>query len=78
MALLKVNAGGKDFIIDCANKGTAKAFGRSKLEVTVTEATGDDVTAFIGNGGTIEKVTAQVAAKAEADAAAPEGEAAAA
>lgn len=77
MALLKVNAGGETFIIDCANKGSAKAFGRSKLKVEVTEATGDDVTEFIGNGGTIEKVTAQAAAKAEADAAAPEAEAAA-
>lgn len=68
MALLKVTAGGKDFIIDCANKGTAKAWGRSKLDVTVEEASGSDVTAFIGDGGTIEKVTPAEAKKA-ADAA---------
>lgn len=80
MALLKVIAGGKTHIIDCANKGSAKAWGRSKLEVTVEEASGEDVTAFIGEGGTIEKVTPQAAAKAEAEAAAPtaEGETAAA
>ena len=78
MALLKVIAGGETFIIDCANKGSAKAYGRSKLQVEVSEATGDDVTAFIGNGGTIEKVTAQAAAKADAEAGAAEGEAAAA
>lgn len=73
MALLKVTAGGKSYIIDCANKGTAKAFGRSKLEVEVAEASGADVTDFIANGGTIEKVEPQpVAAKAEGEAAAAE------
>lgn len=66
MALIKVVAGGKTFIVDAANKGTAKAFGRTKLEVEVTEASGDDVTAFITEGGTIEKLTpAKVAAAAE-------------
>jgi transcription antitermination factor NusA-like protein len=64
MALLNVKVGGKSFIIDCANKGSAKAWGRTKIEVEVSEASGDDVTAFIGDGGSIEKVVP--AAKAEA------------
>lgn len=71
MALLKVIAGGKSYVIDCANKGSAKAWGRSKLDVSVEEASGEDVTAFIGEGGTIEKVVpAEVkkAAAAEAEA----------
>jgi hypothetical protein len=71
MALLKVIAGGKSYIIDCANKGTAKAFGRSKLEVEVVEASGSDVTEFIANGGTIEKVEPQPVKKEGEEAAAP-------
>lgn len=73
MALLKVIAGGKTHIIDCANKGTAKAYGRSKLEVTVEEATGADVTDFLAAGNTIEKVEPQPVAKAD-EAAAPAAE----
>lgn len=69
MALMTVIAGGNKYVIDCANKGTAKAFGRSKLEVEVAEATAADVTEFIGNGGTIEKVEPQPTTKADAPAA---------
>lgn len=73
MALLKVTVGDKSHIIDCANKGTANAWGRTKIAVEVTEASGDDVTAFMADGGTIEKVV-----PAEKKAAAPaEGAAAA-
>lgn len=56
MALLNVKVGDQNFVVDAENKGTAKAFGRSKIDVQVTDATGDDVTAFISNGGTIEKL----------------------
>lgn len=70
MALLKVTVGDKSHIIDCANKGTAKAWGRTKIEVEVAEAGGDDVTAFLADGGTIEKVVPEVKAAAAAPAAA--------
>jgi hypothetical protein len=67
MALLNVKVGDKNFIVDAENKGTAKAFGRTKIDVTVTDATGDDVTAFISEGGSIEKlVPAPKKEKAEA------------
>ena len=72
MALMTVKAGNKTYVIDCANKGTAKAFGRSKLEVEVSEATAADVTAFLAEGNSIEKVEPQPAKAAEVAEAAAE------
>lgn len=66
MALLKVTVGDKSHIIECANKGSAKAWGRTKIEVEVSEASGNDVTTFLGEGGTIETVTPKAAAEAAA------------
>ncbi len=76
MTILTVNVAGKKFIVDTANKGTAKAWGRNKLEVTVTEATGEEITDFLTEGGTIAKLEA--AAKPVADAPAADGSDAAA
>lgn len=62
MSLLTVNVSGKKFIVESANKGTAKAWGREKLEVAVTEATGDEITEFLSEGGSIEKLEAKTKA----------------
>ncbi len=75
MSILKVVAGGKTFIVDSASKGTAKSWGRTKLDVVVEDATGAEITEFLTDGGVIEKLEAK--AKKAADAPAEEGEAAA-
>lgn len=67
MSILTVNVNGNKFIIDCANKGTAKAWGRNKLEVEVTEATGAEITDFLTNGGEIEVVAPKAEAVAVAE-----------
>ncbi len=75
MALLNVKVGEKSYIVDAENKGTAKAFGRTKIDVTVTEASGDDVMAFISEGGSIEKLLpAPKKAAGEAEAETPAAE----
>lgn len=76
MSLLTVDVSGKKFVVDSANKGTAKAWGREKLEVTVTEATAAEVTDFLSEGNTIEKLESK--SKAAPVAAAPAAETAAA
>lgn len=63
MALLTVKVGDRKFIIDADNKGTAKAYGRSKIEVEVSDASAADVQEFILNGNSIERV--EPAKKAE-------------
>lgn len=76
MALITVNVAGTKYIIECANKGTAKAWGQKKLDVVVSDASADDINEFTLAGGTIEKVAP--AEKKAADPAAPAGEQAAA
>lgn len=56
MALLNVKVGGKNIIVEAANKGTAKAYGRKQIEVTVTEATGAEVAEFVTAGNEIVKL----------------------
>lgn len=73
MALVTVNVAGKKFVVESDNKGTAKAWGRSKLDVTVSDATADDINEFNLTGEAIIKLE-KAAPKA---AAAPEGDAAA-
>ncbi len=68
MSLLSVNVAGKIFIVEAANKGTAKAWGREKLEVAVSDATADDVSNFMLEGGEIVKL-APAPKKEKADAA---------
>lgn len=73
MSLLKVSVNGKSFIVESKSKATARSWGANKLEVTVDEATADDITNFITEGGTIEKLAA-AEKKAKAPAADPAAE----
>lgn len=80
MTIMTVNVAGKNFIVDADNKGSAKAWGRNKLDVTVTESTGAEIQAFYMDGGTdIEKILpAAKKAPAAVEGAAAEGAEAAA
>lgn len=73
MSLVTVNVAGTKHVVEADNKGTAKAWGRSKLDVTVSDATAADINEFVLSGGTIEKLekaAPKAAAAAEGDAAA--------
>lgn len=69
MALMSVTVNGQVFVVDSHSKSAARAFGATKVEIEVTEATGAQITEFVKAGGeivTLEKREKKVAAVEEA------------